>query len=162
MTARRDAGVVLAMCAWARKQLAKVEEHAKTVADVTFPDEKMAAVVDDTVVAYTSRQSRRHAEPLNITDEQGFVKWVAERWPTEIEETVRKSFINLVLVPGASQPGRDGYVFDDEGEACPYARLKDPITYTRTLLTKDADRVLEPLLSMLLLADLPDYIEGAS
>ncbi len=156
MTARRDAATVLAMCAWVKKRISKIEEHAKLVADVSFPDEKTAADVDGTVVAYTSRLTRRPSPPFEYSDEPAFVKWVAERWPTEIEDSVRKSFIDYHLVPLAV--GTGGHLVDDQGEVCPFAKLKEPIEYTSTRLTKDADGVLEPLLTGESLTSLPDFI----
>lgn len=55
------------MCSWVRKQISKVEDNAKIIADVSFPDEKTAAVVDGTVVSYTSRVSRK--PELEVLDE---------------------------------------------------------------------------------------------
>lgn len=149
---RRDSLQVLAMCAWVRKHIAKIEDSAKADADVSMPEEKSAAVVGDTVVAYTSRISRK--PELKVTDPDLFTAWVAEHYPTELTQTVRPAFLT-VLRDNALQTGA---VLGPSGEVCEYAVLDDPVVYTSTRLTKDAD-VLEPLLTRVNLADLPDYIQ---
>jgi hypothetical protein len=153
---RRDAVQVLAMCSWVRRQISKIEDSAKVVADVSFPDEKTAAVVDETVVAYTSRVSRK--PELEIHDAGEFVAWVAEHYPTEVVSSVRPSFLTILrdnaLIAGA--------ILGPGGEVCESAGLADPVVYTQTRLTKDADKALQPILGTLLLADLADYIGGAA
>lgn len=152
---RREAAQVLAMCAWVKRHISKIEDRAKTVADVTFPDEKTAAVVNDTVVAYTSRVSRK--PELKILDEGLFTAWVASRWPGEIIQSVNPAFVQNHLYQNAVE--HDGVIVDDMGEVCEYAELSDPVEYTTTRLTKNAD-VLEPILSAVSLADLPALIEA--
>jgi hypothetical protein len=152
---RRDAAQVLALCAWAKKQIARIEDRAKVVADVTYPDEKTAGVVDGVVVSYTSRVERK--PDLVIKDAAKFTDWVQERWPTEIEPTVRDSFIKFVLQPNAVE--HDGVIVDDQGEVCQFAELAEPVVYTTTRLQKNADDVLQPYLTTPL-ADLPMLIEG--
>lgn len=151
---RREATQILAMCSWVRKQISKVEDRAKIAADVTYADEKAAAVIDDTVVAYTSRVSRK--PELEILDDLGFVTWVAEHYPTEIVSTVRPAFQAMLR----DQALTTGFILGPGGEVCEFAKLADPVEYTTTRLVKDADTVLAPKLSGLTLADLPAYIEG--
>lgn len=152
---RRDAAQVLAMCAWVKKQVGKIEEKAKAEADVTFPEEKTAGVVDGTVVSYTSRVSRK--PELKILDDGAFVAWVAEYYPTEIMPAIRPAFL-AELKERAIEVGA---VISSDGEVCEAVELDEPIVYTTTRLTKDADATLQPLLSMPLV-DLPAYIEGAT
>jgi len=149
---RRDALQVLAMCAWLRKHIAKIDDRAKITADVTMPEEKSAAIVDGTVVAYTSRITRR--PELKVLDPVGFPAWVAEHYPSEIMQAVRPAFLSLLQ----DQARQTGAVLGPGGEVCDCAVLDDAVIYTTTRLTKDAD-VLEPLLTTVTLADLPEYIQ---
>lgn len=151
---RRDAAQVLAMCSWVRKQVSIIEDAAKVAADVTYADEKMAGVVDGTVVSYTSRVSRK--PELEVLDETGFVAWVDEHYPTEIVSSVRPAFVTMLR----DQALTTGFVIGPGGEVCDAVRLGDPTVYTQTRLVKDAEGVLAPKLSALTLADLPTYIEG--
>lgn len=153
---RREAAQVLAMCSWVRKQVSKIEDNAKIIADVSFPDEKTAAVVDGTVVSYTSRVSRK--PELEVLDETGFVCWVAQHFPTEIVSSVRPAFLTMLR----DQALTTGFVLGPGGEVCDSVRLAEPVVYTQTRLAKGADDVLAPKLSGLKLADLPTYIEGES
>lgn len=150
---RRDATQVLAMCAWVKKQIGKVEDQAKAIADVSIPDEKAAGLVGDTVVSYTSRIARQ--PELAITDSDMFTAWVAEHYPTELVQAVRPSFMT-VLRDNARIAGA---VLGPGGEVCEYAELADPVIYTITRLTKDADRALGPVLGGVSLAELPNFIE---
>lgn len=151
---RREAAQVLAMCSWVRRQLTKLEDSAKVVADVSFPEEKTAAVVDETVVAYTSRIARK--PELEIHNDLDFVAWVAHYYPTEVVSAVRPSFLTVLrdnaIVAGA--------VLGPGGEVCESAALADPVVYTTTRLTKDADKALQPLLADRALSDLPTFIQG--
>lgn len=156
---RRDAAAILALCAYLKKRIAKIEEAARVTADVTYPDEKTAGTVAGTVVSYTSRITRKPPEPFTMLNPGGFVEWVETRWPTEIEKAVRPSWLNMLAIAAAEH---DGNVIDEDGEVCPWVKLNDPIVYTKTSLTKQADEVLAPLLADLTLESLPDYIEEES
>jgi hypothetical protein len=153
---RRDAAVVLAMVAYVKKRLAKIEEYARDYADVSFAEEKTAGVVNGKVVSYTSRVTRRPAEPFTILDKDGFARWVGERWPTEVVMTVRPSFLTR-LAEIAARYG--GTLIDEAGEVCEFVKVNDPVLYTRTSLTKDAEEVLKPLLGNETLDSLPGFIE---
>lgn len=153
---RRDAAQVLAMCAWVKRHISKIEERAKLVADVSFPEEKTAAAVDGTVVAYTSRVTRKPSEPFTVLDEAGFLNWVLQRWPTEVEQRVRPAWVTILSQGFVI----DGVLTDGEGEICEHVKVNDPVVYTTTRLTKEADDVLQPLLVNESLASLPDLIEG--
>lgn len=155
MSDRREAAQVLALCSWVKKQISKIEDKAKEVADVTYPDEKMAAVINDKVVAYTSRVQRK--PELKYDDTFAFTEWVSKHYPTEIEWAVRPRFLTELRDRAIEQ----GAILGPGGEVCEVAELDEPIVYTTTRLQKDADDVLWPLLSGLLLADLPDFITGA-
>lgn len=150
---RRDATQVLAMCAWVKKQIGKVEDQAKAVADVSIPEEKAAGLVGDTVVSYTSRVARQ--PELAITDNDMFTAWVAEHYPTELVQSVRPSFMTVLR----DNARIDGAVLGPGGEVCEFAELAEPVVYTTTRLTKDADKALEPVLGGILLADLPGFIK---
>jgi hypothetical protein len=156
MTIQRNAAVVLAMCSWARKRLTEVEERAKDAADVSFPEEKTAGVIDGTVVSYTQRIQKR--PELKILNPGDFTDWVAKRWPTEIIMTVRESFLPVLREIATEH----GALIDQDGEVCDACELIDGTVYTTTRLTKDADAVLEPELSKLRIPDLLYYIEGIS
>lgn len=151
---RRDATQVLAMCAWVRRQIGKVEDQAKAVADVSIPEEKAAGLVGDVVVSYTSRVARQ--PELHISDNDAFTAWVAEHYPTELVHAVRPSFLTVLR----DNARATGAVLGPGGEVCEHAELADPVVYTTTRLTKDADKALEPVLGAILLADLPDFIKG--
>jgi hypothetical protein len=155
MSQQREAAVVLAMCAWAKKAISKIEDGAKAIADVSFPEEKTAGVVNDVVVSYTQRIQKR--PELKILNPGAFTDWVAARWPDEIETTVRESFLNLTLRDIAVEHGA---LIDTQGEVCTHAELIDGTTYTMTRLTKESD-VLAPMLEKLSLAELPGFIGGA-
>lgn len=153
---RREAAQVLAMCSWVRKQISKIEDNAKVIADVAFPEEKTAAVVDGKVVSYTSRVSRK--PELEVLDDVNFVGWVAQYFPSEIVSSVRPAFLTMLRDEALST----GFILGPGGEVCDYARLAEAVVYTTTRLVKEADAVLAPKLSALSLADLPTYIEGES
>lgn len=154
---RRDAAQVLAMCAWVEQRVKKIKERAQAVADVTFPEEKTAGVVGDKVVSYTSRV-RKKPEIRGCKD-FAFIEWVSKHYPTEIEWAVRPAFLTQLR---DSAMDKDGIILGPHGEVCEVAELDEPVVYTMTRLEKTAGEVLEPLLSRLLLADLPDYITGES
>ena len=156
MSSRRDAAAILAMCAYVKKRIAKIEEAARDTADVTYPEEKTAGTVGGRVVSYTTRLSSRPRELFTILDDTGFIEWVAQRFPTEIVNTVRPSFLTVLAEKAHAT---SGVLIDDQGEVCEAVKVNDPTVYTRTTLTKDAAATLEPLLAGLTLESLPDYIE---
>lgn len=153
---RRDAAQVLAMCAWLEQRIKAIKKKAQDEADVSFPEEKTAGVVDGTVVSYTSRVARK--PELVITNDAAFTGWVAEHFPTEIVMSVRPAFLTELQTRAVET----GVVLGPGGEVCESAELGEPVVYTTTRLVKDAGTVLEPLLSSLHLAALPEYIEGRS
>lgn len=153
MSQQREAAVVLAMCAWAKKAISKVEDAAKLVADVSFPEEKTAGVVNDVVVSYTQRIQKR--PELKILNPGAFTDWVAARWPEEIETTVRESWITRLRDMALEH----GALVDTEGEVCTHCELIDGTTYTMTRLTKESG-VLAPMLEKVSLAELPAFIAG--
>ena len=161
MTRRRDAAVVLAMVAWAKKRLAAIERDARLTAEVEYPGEKTAAVVDGQAVAYVSQVTRKPTEPFTYLNEAGFIDWVAQRWPSEIEARVRPAFLAILAEKAEAH---DGNLIDDDGEVCPWVKVNDPITYTTTRLEKHAEALLAPLLGHRTLDTLTDYItnEGDS
>jgi len=156
---RRDAAAILGLCQFVKKQIGKIEDAAKAVADVSFPDEKVAGVYAGRVVSHTYRGSRKPREPFTIKDEAAFVAWVAERWPSEITAAIRKSFLDNVLIANATEHG--GFIIDDQGEVCEHAELAEPVQYIATYVDKNAAEHLQPLLAVSL-AELPAFIEGAN
>jgi hypothetical protein len=156
MTAQRDAAAVLGLCQWLKKQIAAVEDAAKAVADVSFPDEKIAGVYAGQVVSHTYRGSRKPREPFTIKDEAAFVAWVAQRWPTEVVGAIRKSFLENLL---ANAVEHGGFIVDDQGEVCEHAEMAEPVSYLATYLDRNAAEVLAPLMAVSL-AELPKFIEG--
>lgn len=157
MTARRDAAAILAICASVRHRIAKIEDAAKEVVDCTYADEKVAAVVDGTVVATTGRYERKPREPFVVLDPEGLADWVAERWPTEVVRAVRPAFLNTVLFDRV----RDGVLIDDQGEICQAVKVKDSEVSVRTYLKKgdQVDEAMAPFMAIAL-EDLPQLIEG--
>lgn len=153
MSQQREAAVVLAMCAWAKKAIAKIEDAAKLIADVSFPEEKTAGVVNDIVVSYTQRIQKR--PELKILNPGDFTAWVAKRWPTETIMTVRESFLPVLRDIAIEH----GALIDPDGEVCDACELIDGTVYTMTKLTKEAD-VLAPMLEKVSLAELPAFIGG--
>lgn len=153
MSQQREAAVVLAMCAWAKKAISKIEDGAKAIADVSFPEEKTAGVVDGTVVSYTQRIQKR--PELRILNPGAFTDWVAARWPDEIETTVRESWITRLRDMALEH----GALIDSQGEVCVHCELIDGTVYTMTKLTKESD-VLAPMLEKVSLAELPAFIGG--
>ncbi|OYN76834.1 hypothetical protein [Mycolicibacterium sphagni] len=155
---RREAAQILAMVAWTKRQLGKIEARAKAEIDVQFAEEKIAATVEvdgkPVVVGYT--QMVQPKPQLQVTDPEKFVQWVAERWPTEIVESVRESFL-----PVLKERCVDGILIDDQGEPCPFASLTDPDPYSRTFLTKNGEETLTPVLGSWSLEDLVKVIEAA-
>lgn len=156
MNERRNAAVVLAMCSWVKKRIGEVEERARAAADVSFPEEKTAGVLNNTVISYTQRVQKR--PELKILNEAAFIDWVGWRWPTEVEPKVRDAWLTELR----NRAIEHGALIDEHGEVCPHAELVEGTVYTMTKLTKDADAVLEPELSKLQLPTLVDYIQGLS
>lgn len=154
---RRDAALILALCSYVKRRVAAVEERAKRIAEVEFPQEKVAAAIDGTVVAYTGRYTRRPREPFTVLDDAGFVAWVQNRWPTEVQSVtvIRPAFLQVL----AERAQEHGALVDDDGEVCDFVKLADDEAYTRTSLTTGAVDVLKPLLDAYNLASLEDIIE---
>jgi hypothetical protein len=156
---RRDAAQALALIGWIRQQLKRIEATYKDSADVPFVGEKIAGSVlgedgKPVVVSYT--QHCKNSDEFRILDEDAFVAWVQERYPTEIVTTVRKSFLDNVLKPSAFQMGA---LIDNDGEACQSVEVWPGGGYLRTNLVKGADDAIAPLLASLSLADLIKAIE---
>lgn len=156
MTSQRDAAAILGLCQFVKKQIGKIEDEAKAVADVSFPDEKVAGVYAGAVVSHTFRGSRKPKDPFVIKDEAAFVAWVAERWPTEVTAAIRKSFLDVL----AQKAAEHGAIVDDAGEVCEHAELAEPISYIATYLDRTAAEKLAPLLAVPL-AELPTFIAGS-
>lgn len=149
---RRPAATVLAMCSWAIKELRAVEDRAKFEVDCQYADEQISGVYNDTVISTTKRVSRK--PELKITDEPGFVAFVAEHWPTEIVSSVRPAFLEELRNRALDV----GVVLGPAGEVCEAAELAEPVEYVATYLKKTAGEVLGPLLDTPL-SKLPKLIE---
>lgn len=144
MKTQREAAALLALCSSARHALEDLEREAKTVVDVSYGDEKVAGVVDGVVIGTTGRYERRPRDPFTVLDETSFLDWVKSRYPTEVVEVVRPSFLKI-LADQAEKTG--GVLIDDQGEVCDAVKLNDPEVSVRTYVkrTDEAKAVLSQL-----------------
>ncbi|WP_141564421.1 hypothetical protein [Mycolicibacterium palauense] len=140
---QREAAALLALCVSQRHALENLEKEAKAVVDCTYGEEKVCGVVGGVVVGTTGRYERRPNEPFTIIDEQRFVKWVKARYPTEVVEMVRPSFLKVL----ADKAEKHGVLIDDDGEVCDAVKLNDPIVSVRTYVkrTENAQAVFADL-----------------
>jgi hypothetical protein len=116
--ARKAAGV-LAQCKWLRDQISKWEAQAKDVLaqELSGGERTKAVAMDGTEIGSVTRAEG--ARSMQIDNEAGFLAWVKQRYPTEVEETVRPAFVKLC----AEKVKVLGALPDANGEPCPHVSL---------------------------------------
>lgn len=159
MTGRRNAAQILAMVAWAERQLKQVKARALEQIDVQHPEESLhaAVLVDGTPVVVAKSTRVQNAPRLKVIEDVRFAEWVQQRWPEHIVPAVAEAFLPILI---ARMAETGGVLVDRDGEVCQWAELTQSDPYTRTSLTKDADDALAPLLARRTLAGLADAIEN--
>lgn len=90
----------------------KDELRAKLLAEMNeIGADRVRAELEDQTVAYVTTASPRVKRV--ITNDKAFLKWVKEKHPTEIVESVRESFVDIAL---QSFNFVDGQAIDSDGE----------------------------------------------
>lgn len=134
--ARRAAGI-LAQCKWLRDNISGWEAQAKEVLakELSGGERTKAVAADGTEIGSVTRAEG--ARSMQIDNEEGFLVWVKQRYPTEIVETVRPAFIKLC----AEKVKMLGGLPDANGELCPHVSMSraEP---KATVQIKDDDRLL--------------------
>lgn len=134
MNAREAAGV-LAQCKWLRDNISRWEAAAKDVlARELVAGERIAAIAPDgTNLGSVTRTMG--ARSMQVDNEAGFVAWVEQRYPTEIERVVRPAFLKLCGEKVKSL----GALPDANGEMCPHVSRAQADPYAKVTLADDAD-----------------------
>lgn len=116
--ARKAAGV-LAQCKWLRDRISEWERQAKGVLaqELSGGERTKAIAMDGTEIGSVTRAEG--ARSMSIDNEQGFLAWVKQRYPTEVEETVRPAFVKLC----AEKVKLLGALPDANGELCPHVSM---------------------------------------
>ena len=127
-----------------------VEKRAKELGAEARQD-LLALEVGDTVAGrhdgVTVAKATKTAGRLRvvITDEDGFTRWVASRWPTEVvvQQVVNTAFLEVLKKDAATK----GAVIDADGEVCPYVEVVEGSPYITIRKDKDAPFLVAQLLS---------------
>jgi hypothetical protein len=132
--ARRAAGI-LTQCKWLRDSISKWEAQAKEILarELTGGERTKAVAADGTEIGSVTRAEG--ARSMQIDNEAGFLAWVKQRYPTEVEETVRPAFVKLC----AEKVKLLGGLPDANGELCPHVSMvrADPKTSVSPLSNDD-------------------------
>lgn len=118
--AARQAAGILAQCKWLRDNIKQWEDQAKDVLsrEVSAGERVKAIALDGTEIGSVTRAEG--ARSMQITNEDGFLMWVKQRYPTEVVETVRPSFVKVC----AEKVKALGGLPDANGELCPHVSLE--------------------------------------
>lgn len=148
MSAREAAGV-LAQCKWLRDNIHRWEEAAKNVlAEELAPGERTAAIAPDgTNLGMVTRTTG--ARSMTINNEAGFIAWVAQRYPTEVERVVRPAFVKLCT----EKVKAIGALPDANGEICPHVGLDVSEPWNMVKLSDTADMEMVRMISYQRLMD---------
>lgn len=137
MDAREAAGV-LAQCKWLRDEIKGWEAAAKDVLrrQLAAGEKKAAIAPDGQVLGFATMANGKRS--MHIDNAAGFLAWVQQRYPTEVEQTVRPAFVakcqENVLKYGA--------LIDGKGEVCPHVSLAQGDPYATTTLNELADYLI--------------------
>jgi hypothetical protein len=137
MDAREAAGT-LAMCKWLKDQVKTWEAAAKDVlSHALTTGEKSAAISPDGQVLgfVTAAKGKRS---MKIDNEAGFLAWVQQRYPTEVEQSVRPAFVKACQ----EKTLKYGALIDGAGEVCPHVSLHEGDGYTMVTLNELADYLI--------------------
>lgn len=139
----RDAAAKLALCRWLKNRIAEWEQEARAELGDKVPGEREAAILDGHKIALVTMCEGRRT--FDVVDEDGYLTWVMERWPTEIEHVVRvRPAFEAKLKDTAL---KHGALIDEEGEVCPAVDVGYGVPYPMTKLTPEADEVIERAIS---------------
>ena len=131
-------------------------EARQLLSDIPVGD-TIAARVGDTIIGKASKA--KGAQRFTITDEDQFVRWVADRYPTEVEvrTVVNAAFLEVLRKDALTK----GALIDQDGGVCPYAEI---VTGSPTLTVRKEKAAL-PLVAELFAAgqlsfERPEAIES--
>jgi hypothetical protein len=146
---RRQAAAVLAQAKWLKDQIKAVEDEAKKViaGELDGGERTTARTADGIELGRVSMVEG--SKSMKIDNEEGFLMWVKQRYPTEIVETVRESFVKVC----AEKAKKLGGVPDANGEMCPHVSVVQSASYPLTKLNDDADNIMQTLVHRARLAD---------
>lgn len=117
--AARKAAGALAKCKWLREYAKEIEDQAKAVLAQELSGGERTKAIDWDGTEIGSVTRAEGARSMQIDNEAGFVAWVKQRYPTEIEETVRSAFVKVC----AEKVKVLGCLPDANGVACPHVSL---------------------------------------
>lgn len=138
--ARRAAGI-LAQCKWLRDSISKWEGQAKEVIaqELSGGERTKAVASDGTEIGAVTRAEGGRS--MQIDNEDGFLMWVKQRYPTEVVETVRPAFIKLC----GEKVRVLGGLPDANGELCPHVSLAVGNPTATVKLNDDNRAVIEQM-----------------
>jgi hypothetical protein len=149
----RQAAGVLAQCKWLRDQIKIQEDAAKAVlARHKLGGERVAAIMPDGTPLGTVTIAQG-ARTMQIDNEEGFLSWVQQRYPTEVIRSVRPAFIKQC----GDRVKADGVLTDANGEVCPHVSLVTGDPKPTTNLSKDAALLLQQMIERRYLPDMLEY-----
>lgn len=136
-----DAAVRLAVCKWLRDRIKVWEDQAK--ADLAMqPGERKSAMVGGLPLGFVTLTQGR--KTVKVVDEAGLLAFVAEHYPTELEQSVRPAFRDKLL----DQFKRLGALTDPDGVVVEgLIATVEGQPYPMTKLQPDADQTMADFLA---------------
>jgi hypothetical protein len=125
----RTAVVKLALCKWISARVKDWEAEAKADLAQMVQGDRTAALLNGYKIGTVTKCEGRRA--VEVVDEQRLAEWVASRWPTEVETSVRvrPAFMRVL----ADRIRKHGALIDQDGEVCPWVEIGygDPYLMTK-------------------------------
>lgn len=131
----------LAVCKWLRDRIKVWEDEAKAELAM-LPGERKSAMVNGYPLGFVTLTQGR--KTVKVVNEAALVAFVAEHYPTELEQSVRPAFREKLL----DQFKRLGALTDPDGVVHDgLIELVEGDPYPMTKLTADADRTMAEFLA---------------
>lgn len=134
-----DPKATLLLCKWLRDRIKVWETQAKAELGMR-PGERLAGEIGSSHLGFVTLARGKRSTRV---DEDAFTEWVAQRWPTEIVQSVRPAFRAKLL----SQALDRGAVIDDDGVVCEAVTVGSGEPYPTTQLDEQADTTVAELLA---------------
>lgn len=134
-----DPVATLALCKWLRDKIRDWETEAKASLEMVAGERK-AAVVNGMQIGYLTLANGKRSTDV---DEQAFVEWVEQRYPTEVTKSVEPAFRRKLLDSALKR----GALIDGDGEVCDAVTVTKGEPYPTTQLSPEADICVGELLN---------------